>query len=150
MKRLALALLAVLLLAAPAATTAATPRASLTDIEDEVMCTTCNVALNVAESAQADQERAVIRALIAQGLTKEQIKDELVREYGEDVLAEPSDTSIDWAVPLAIVVALLLGLALLIPRWRRRARSAPAAVPASALTGPDARRLEEDLARYDR
>ena len=31
------------------------------------MCTTCNVALNVAESPQADRQRAFIRGLIARG-----------------------------------------------------------------------------------
>jgi cytochrome c-type biogenesis protein CcmH len=149
MRRLGVLLLA-LALAAPAAAFAAAPRASLTDLEDEVMCTTCNVPLNVAESPQADQERAVIRKLIDRGLTKEQIKDELVAEYGDDVLAEPSSGSLDWLVPVALVAALLLALALLVPRWRRRSRGGPAAAPLPALSGADARRLDEDLARYDR
>ena len=55
-----------------------TPRASLPDIEDEVMCLECGTALNVSTSAVADQERAFIRELIAQGLTKEQVKAALV------------------------------------------------------------------------
>ena len=70
------ALLAAAVAAGPAG--AATPRASFNDVEDEVMCDTCNVPLNIAESPRADQERREIRALIAQGLTKQQIEDELV------------------------------------------------------------------------
>ena len=73
MIRLALALALVAVLALAAAPAHAAPSASLTDIEDEVMCVVCNVPLNVAESPQADRERALIRSLIAQGKTKPQI-----------------------------------------------------------------------------
>jgi cytochrome c-type biogenesis protein CcmH len=148
-----IALLAALLLAlaAPAAP-AATPRASFNDVEDEVMCDTCNVPLNIAESPRADQERQVIRRLIAQGLTKDQIKGELKARYGPGILATPSSSGFSlavWVVPVAVVGAVAaLGL-LLVPRWRRgRAAGAPAAAPAT-LSATDARRLDEDLARYD-
>ena len=39
---------------------AAAPRASLTDVEDEVMCVECGTALNVSTSAVADHEREFI------------------------------------------------------------------------------------------
>ena len=81
MRRLAV-LAAALLALAPAGALAAQPRASFNDIEDEVMCDTCNVPLNIAESARADQERAQIRGYIAQGLTKQQIKDRLKAQWG--------------------------------------------------------------------
>ena len=71
--RAALVALALLLaLASPAL--AAPPRASLPDIEDEVMCLECGTALNVSNSAVADQERDFIAELIAQGKTKAEIK----------------------------------------------------------------------------
>ena len=46
---------------------------SFTDVEDEVMCDTCNVPLNIAESARADQLRREIRIKIARGASKQQI-----------------------------------------------------------------------------
>ncbi len=66
------ALLAALLALAArrAAAAAAEPRASLPDIEDEVMCLECGTALNVSNSDVADQERDFIAGLIAQGRTK--------------------------------------------------------------------------------
>ena len=83
MRGVVVALLALLALAlAPAAALGAQPRASFNDVEDEVMCDTCNVPLNIAESDRADQERAAIRRLIAQGLTKQQILAELKSTYG--------------------------------------------------------------------
>jgi cytochrome c-type biogenesis protein CcmH len=132
------------------ALTAAAPQASLSDIEDEVMCDTCNVALNIAESPRATQQREEIRDLIAQGLTKEQILDTLEDRYGPAILALPQDEGFSLAayvVPVVVAVALLALGALLLPRWRRR-RTAPLAVGGPALSADDERRLDEDLARF--
>jgi cytochrome c-type biogenesis protein CcmH/NrfF len=148
----ALALLAMAALAPIAP--AAQPRASFNDVEDEVMCDTCNVPLNVADSDRADQERKVIRDLIAKGLTKDQIKAELKARYGPSILATPEDRGFSlaaWWVPVAAVVALLALIAVLLSRWRRRPPDDGADGPASdrELTPGEARRLEQDLARYD-
>jgi cytochrome c-type biogenesis protein CcmH len=155
MRRAVLALLLLLALA-PGAAVAAQPRASFNDVEDEVMCDTCNVPLNIADSARADQERAEIRRLIAQGLTKQQILNRLERTYGPGILAKPQDSGFSlavWWVPVAVVAALLALLAVLLPRWRRRTAGDDgpddAAPRAPALSAADARRLDEDLARYD-
>lgn len=150
MRTAVLAIIALLALS-PAAV-AAQPKASFNDIEDEVMCDTCNVPLNVAESDRADQERAVIRKLIAQGLTKQQIKDRLAAQYGPGILATPQDSGFSlavWWVPVAVVVALLALIALLLPRWRRARAPDGDHEPGPELSGADAKRLEQDLARYD-
>jgi cytochrome c-type biogenesis protein CcmH len=152
-----LLVLVLLALVSPAASLAAKPpRASFNDIESEVMCDTCNVPLNIAESPRADQERKEIRDLIAQGLTKSQIKATLKERYGPAILALPEDKGFSLAVyvvPLAVVAALLAGVALMAPRWRRRARlgasTTATAAGAPELSAADARRLDEDLARYD-
>lgn len=154
MRALTLLVLALLALA-PAGALAAQPRASFNDVEDEVMCDTCNVPLNIADSERADQERAEIKRYIAQGLTKAQIKDRLKAEYGPGILATPSDKGFDlavWLVPILIALGVIAALAVLLPRWRR-GRGGAAATPAPvgpALSDADARRLDEDLARYDR
>jgi len=152
------AVLMLLALAAlvPATAVAAQPRASFNDIEDEVMCDTCNVPLNIAESDRADQERVAIRRLIARGLTKQQILAQLERTYGPAILAKPQDSGFSlavWWVPVAVAACLVALLATLLPRWRRRGRDRgeeePARARAPALSAADERRLDEDLARYD-
>jgi cytochrome c-type biogenesis protein CcmH len=155
MRALAVALLALLALA-PAAALGAQPRASFNDVEDEVMCDTCNVPLNIAESDRADQERAAIRKLIAQGLTKQQILDELKRTYGPAILAKPQDNGFSlavWWVPVVVVLGLVALLVALLPRWRRRGRGGGGddggGRAAPALSPADERRLDEDLARYE-
>jgi cytochrome c-type biogenesis protein CcmH len=153
--RLALLAGTFILLAGAAPAVAAPARASLGDIEDEVMCVSCNVSLNVAESPQADATRREIERLIARGDTKQQIKDQLVNEYGSRVLALPSTKGFNLAVYLVpILVGLgLLGLVIyLVPHWRRRGREEDARDPST--TGPeindaDARRLATELDRYD-
>ena len=63
---------------------AATPQATLPDVEDEVMCVACGTALNISQAPSADAEREFIRRRIAEGLTKDEIKDALVAEYGPE------------------------------------------------------------------
>jgi cytochrome c-type biogenesis protein CcmH len=143
------------LLAAGACTAAASaaPRASLPTIERQVMCVTCKIPLNVAQSPQADRERAFIQSLIDRGDDEASIKHALVGQYGPTVLALPSDSGFDAAaylVPLAAVLVLVGALIVLLPRWRRRARAqAERVAPATALSTADAQRLDADLERFD-
>ena len=160
----ALILVALLLLALPAAALGATPKVDLVDVEDEVMCVECGIPLNTAEGAQPDSQRALIRDLIAQGTTKAQIKQELVAEYGPDVLALPETEGVGvtaYAVPVVLGAIVLGSLVLLVPRWRRRPAAGMATADAPApevrgsddgavLSDADRARLDEDLARYDR
>jgi cytochrome c-type biogenesis protein CcmH len=141
-------LVALLLIAG--LTAAAEPQTTLPDVEDEVMCVECRTMLNISTSAVADQERAFIRARIAEGRTKDEIKAALVDEYGPAVLAEPGDEGFDlagWLVPGAVVGLAGLGVVLLARRWRRP--------PEATATGPeldpdDARRLDAELSAFDR
>ena len=154
MTRLLAALALALTLAAAPAVASDHAKAELYDVEDEVMCVSCNVPLFIAESPQADRQRALIRSYIDEGLTKDQIKTRLVAEYGEDVLAMPEDDGTGLAaklVPIAAVVALVAGLAFLLPRWRRRTPSAPQAATAggpAAASEAELQRLDEDLERF--
>jgi cytochrome c-type biogenesis protein CcmH/NrfF len=144
-----------LALAAPAASLAVTPRTSLNDVEDEVMCVSCGIPLNIADSPQADRERAFINDHIALGKSKAQIKQLMVAEYGNRVIAQPNSKGFNitnWLIPLVVVVALIAGVAIVLPRWRRAEISAelagddPADVP--ELDDEERRRIDEDLARY--
>ena len=47
-------------------TAAAEPQTTLPDVEDEVMCVECRTMLNISTAPVADQERAFIRARIAE------------------------------------------------------------------------------------
>jgi cytochrome c-type biogenesis protein CcmH len=139
----------------PTAALAVTPRTTLPAVESQVMCVTCKISLEVAQSPQADRERAFIARMIAAGMNEAQIKRALVHEYGPAVLALPSGHGFDLAVylvPPAVVLAVLAVLTVLLPRWRRRARAAPGAgddaAPPHPLSPADAARLDADIARF--
>ena len=137
-------------LGGPLSQGAATERANLPDIEDEVMCTICGTLLAESESPQAARERALIRRLIADGKTKQEIKDALVQQYGEQVLATPGTSGFDllaWLVPGFALVLGALGIALAWRRARRR-NAGPSAVP-PPLSREDSERIDADMADFE-
>jgi cytochrome c-type biogenesis protein CcmH len=148
-----LVVLAALTGAATGSAVAAQPRTTLGAVEAELMCDTCGVPLNIAESPRADQERREIRGLLEQGLTKQQILDRFAAQYGEDILAVPKGGGASitvWAIPAGVVIAVALGLLLAIPRWRRRPPDDPPGVDeAPELSSEDAQRLDREIAAYD-
>jgi cytochrome c-type biogenesis protein CcmH len=149
----ALAALWLILAWLPATAAATQARASLLDIENEVMCVVCNEPLAVSQAPEAYRERALIKRLIAAGDTKAQIERQLVAQYGTAVLGRPPAHGFSltvYVLPPAIVAAGILILVFTLPRWRRRAQAARAR-PLPTSPGPDpaeSRRLEEELGRY--
>jgi cytochrome c-type biogenesis protein CcmH len=127
------------------------PRASLPDIEDEVMCPICGTTLELSDSPQANRERELIRRLIAEGRSKEEIKDALVAEYGPDVLALPEGDGFDasaWLVPGIGFSLAIAGVAIGFIRVRHRG-SQPYD-RAAELSQEERKRLEADLSMFDR
>jgi len=158
-RRVAGLLLAVVCLALPAAATAADcrPRTTLGDVENEVMCPVCGTPLALAtEAPQANRERAFIQDLVDDCLSKDQIKNRLVAEYGSEVLATPDDSGFDLAATLVPALAVLLGggaVTAAALQWRRsRRRDGPADGDPSgpAPGGAASERLQDDLDRYGR
>ena len=156
----ALLALAALLAAGPGAdlaTAATCPKTSLADIEDEVMCPVCGVPLELAtEAPQANRERAFIQRQVQACQSKQQIKNELVAQFGDRVLALPPSKGFDLVAYLAPAAAVLAGVAAVVTVARRRRRGgAPAAATngatpgTNALAAEDAARLEADIQSYD-
>ena len=150
--RLALAVLAALALLAPAAF--AEQHVTLAQIEEEVMCPVCGTLLQLAEAPQAQRQKAFISRLIDEGRSEAQIKDALVAEYGDEVLALPQGSGFSLSAYVVPIVAFLLAavaLAVGVMRWRRAGNDAqpPGKGRAGGPTDEDSQRLDADLARYD-
>jgi len=146
---IAIAALAPALLA-PAA--GAEQAASLTEIEKQVMCPVCGTLLQLAESPQAQRERVFINRLIAEGKTEAQVKNALVAEYGDEVLALPPDSGFSLSAYLVPIVAFLIAvvaLAVGVLRWRRAGGGPDDPQPMAGPSDADSERLDADLARYD-
>ena len=147
MKRVALVLLAVAI-AVPAAH-ASERHPTQAELEGEVMCPVCGTTLDQSDSPAAQQIKRLIARRIAAGDTKSEIKDRLVAEYGDAILAAPRHEGfglLAWWLPVG---GILLGaLAVGVGAWRW-SRSRERDIDAARLDPALERRLDDELARWD-
>ena len=138
------ALVAVL---APIATAAETPNAA--DLEAELVCPVCETTLDQSDAPVAQRMKAFIRERIAAGDSEDEIKDALVAEFGDGVLATPSKSGfglLAWLVPLGAVLAGAIAVLLLVRSWSRQSPPSP---PAGPVDPELDRRVDEELARFE-
>lgn len=146
--RLLPALLAALLLAAPA--WASEQRPTQAELEAEIMCPACKTTLDQSDAPVADRMKALIARRIAAGDTKSEIKTEMVRQFGPAVLAAPPRRGFDllaWALPLgafALGAVLAAGIA-----WRWSRARGDDHDDDAALDPVFDRRLDAELAKFD-
>ena len=153
-RRLLAALVVALAVVSPAAASEQNP--TQPELERELICPTCHESLAASSSPIADRMRAFIRARIAAGDTKSEIKAKLVDQFGESVLAAPPKSGFNllaWLLPLAGIVVAATILGVLAYRWSR-GRKAPDPADPSAngrfhLDPELERRLDEELAHFD-
>jgi cytochrome c-type biogenesis protein CcmH len=144
--RAVIAVLAVVLAAATAAQAAPNPA----DLEAELVCPTCDTTLDQSNAPVAQRMKQLIRQHIAAGWTEEQIKSDLVDQFGPGVLAEPPKSGFDllaWLLPLGLLVAGALGVGVIAWGWSRRRDDEP---PVEALDPVLERRVDRELERFDR
>jgi cytochrome c-type biogenesis protein CcmH/NrfF len=132
MIRRLLLLLAVMLVLAPLAS-AAQPQFSMSEIESQLMCPTCQSRLDLSHSPAADRIRAFVEKKRLEGWTSQQVKDALVADFGPSVLAAPPASGIGlvaWVAPIALVGGGLVVAVAIVFAWRRRRHVGRAQTPA--------------------
>jgi cytochrome c-type biogenesis protein CcmH len=154
MRRTAIVAAIALGLLSPAGGASAAPTSQTTvhDVEDEVMCPICGTLLELSDSPQARREKVYVAKLVAAGKSKGEVKDALVAQYGDEVLAQPDASGFDLSAYLVPVLAILLAataLAFSVLRWRRDGSRGPAGDGAKPPREEDAERLDADISRYD-
>jgi len=162
MSRRALIAIAVLALTLGVATPSLASEAqpTLAELENEVYCPTCKSLLALSNAPIAQRMRQFISREIAAGATKSEIKDALVDQFGEAVLAAPPKEGFNllaWVLPFVGIVFAGGVIAFLVVRWTRAGRGGgpgppgdPAANGRPETLDPELeRRLDEELARYD-
>jgi cytochrome c-type biogenesis protein CcmH/NrfF len=140
---------AALVLSASALGACTKPKTSLATLEGEVMCPTCHTTLDQSSSAAALQIEAFIAVRIGRCESEQQIKSELIRNWGTVILAAPPRRGFDllvWWLPVGGIIVGAVLIAFGAWRWRR-VRVAPDDEPE-----PDAeteQRIDELLARFE-
>ena len=147
MRRTALLLLAALALAGPAV---AGSKPNAAEIETELVCPVCHETLDQSTAPIAQEMKATIRRRIAQGWTKKQIIDEMVANFGPQVLSTPSKHGFDalaWILPIG---GALIGVAALAYGARYWTRTAAAEPEENVALDPELeQRIDEELSRFN-
>ena len=146
MIRLAI-VLALALIAVPAAA-ASEERPTLGELEGEVMCPVCGTTLDQSNAPAAQQIKRVIVERIQAGDTKSEIKDRLVAEYGQAILAAPPREGFGWVAWLLPIVGIVAAAAIVAVgawRWSRTRERDTETRLDPALEA----RLDDELARWD-
>ena len=116
------------------------------------MCPTCHTTLDQSDAAAAQRIKVLIQQRIDQCATADEIRAELVANYGARILAAPTHKGFDllaWWLPLGGVIVGGGALAFGAWRWSRVPESEVAGVE-PALDADDEQRLDELLERLDR
>jgi cytochrome c-type biogenesis protein CcmH len=142
---------AVALVLAPAA--AACP--TVAGLEGELICPTCKTTLDQSDAPAARRIKALVRRRVAACVPEQQIKDELVDQFGPAVLAAPPREGfhwLAWILPLAGLLGAAGVISALVWRWSRsRPGEAVAESNGRLPLDPELeRRLDRELARFDR
>jgi cytochrome c-type biogenesis protein CcmH len=130
-----------------AATAAAAP--SPADLEAELVCPTCKTTLDQSDAPIARRMKQIVRMRLAEGATEEEIKDELVAQFGPAVIAEPPKSGFDllaWVLPLALLGAGAVGVGVVAWGWSRHRA---AVEPVEPVDPELERRLDDELERFD-
>src|SRR5215211_6299048 len=119
-------------------------------IAKQLYCPVCeNTPLDVCPTEACRQWRDLIRTMLAEGKSEEEIKQYFVAQYGIRVLAEPPNRLATYLIP---AIAILLGAFLLFrgfQMWMKTSTAGAAAVEnereAKPIQDPYIARLEEEL-----
>ena len=114
-------------------------------IDGMLMCPVCPAeTIDQAQVPLARQMRQIVREMLAQGATRQEILDFFAQRYGTDVLAAPPKSGFNlvaWVFPpVGVAATLAAGFLVLRSMSARRSRS-PVGVPVTQQAG-------EDLAPY--
>jgi len=156
-KRLALWLvlptfLGALLVLPAAAQTSEPTDDQVNAVAKNLYCPVCeNVPLDVCPTQACAQWRALIRQMLAEGRTEEEIQQYFVEQYGARVLAAPPAVGLNWLAYVVPPLAFLVG-AYVVLRALRRWRRAPLPPEPASPAGPEdpyVARLEQELRRRE-
>ena len=154
MRKLAV-LIAFFAVAAPAAASERHP--TLPELENQLMCPVCaGETLAQSDAPAAQRLKVRIQHLIGGGMTRSEIKRELVSDYGTRILAAPPRKGFDllaWVLPFIGILGGAAVLGLLAWRWTRTREEpvprGPASLNGRPLDPELEKRLDEELVRFD-
>lgn len=121
-------------------------------IARQLFCPICqNTPLDVCPTQACHDWRELIRQMLGQGKSSDEIKQYFVDHYGARVLSEPPMTGFNWLTYVIPIVAFMIGVYLLFRAfrlWKRWSKEPSAPATQGSGSTPDdeySSRLEEEL-----
>ena len=117
------------------------------EIESTLKCPVCrSQSVRTSRSFMAEDMSRRIRQMVADGRSKEEIRDYFVARYGDYIVLAPRKEGFTWTVwllPFALVLGGAAAIVLVARRWKGREPPAPPQPPSSASNYMQ--RLEREL-----
>jgi len=126
-------------------------------IANQLFCPVCeNIPLDVCDTEACRQWRDLIRQMLAEGKSEEEIMQYFSENYGVRVLAEPPAEGFNWLAYIVPLIAFLFGASLLIRAfriWKQQANDDSLASDfdnkSSTIENNYVSRVEEELKKRD-
>ncbi len=120
------------------------------DIEDNLIAPCCwSTPVSQHYSPAADEIRREVRAMLAEGKSRDEILSHYVAQYGERILAAPRAEGFNILAYVLPWAALVLGAGLLIILIKKLRSPAPVASPAKVPDALYASRIEKELKEFE-
>lgn len=153
MARLAIVVVALLVLSVPAYAQTPTPN-QINAVARELWCPLCNgVRLDNCELQACVQMKEVIAEKLEAGESADTIKAYFVTQYGDVVLGQPSREGfnlIAWLFPVLAAIVGLGWMAYLVTTWRKRRTSVAAATASGSQAEPPVEEADDYMKRVEK
>jgi len=107
-------------------------------IAKQLFCPVCeNTPLDVCPTEACRQWRDLIRQMLSEGKSEQEIKDYFVLNYGARVLSEPPRTGFNWLVYVIPPMVIVAGVFILFRAMRSWTHSSETSPPGPSEVGPD-------------
>ena len=117
------------------------------EIESMLKCPVCrSQSVRTSRSFMAEDMSRRVRQMVAEGKSKEEIRDYFVARYGDYIVLAPRKEGFAWTVwllPFALVLGGAVTIVAVTRRWK--GRPPPAAPPPPSSTSTWMQRLEREL-----
>ena len=117
------------------------------EIESELKCPVCrSQSVRTSRSFMAEDMSRRVRQMVAEGKSKEEIRDYFVARYGDYIVLAPRKEGFGWTVwllPFALVLGGAATIVAIARRWKARPPPAAPTPPSSSSTWMQ--RLEREL-----
>ena len=127
-----------------------------TEVQSNLMCDCgCGQLLGTCECERAEEMRTMIRGMMDKGMTKEEILNSFVSQYGESILAAPTKKGFNLIAYILPFVGLLAGVivaVIFVRKWAfsgRKEAAAEAESKGSGLNDEMQKKIDDELKKFE-